>query len=308
MQQIIPHLWFDKEATEAAAFYVTVFPESKVTHTMLLRDTPSGDCDLLSFELWGQEFMAISAGPLFKFNPSVSFMVHYDPQFFGNGDDAIQEARQSLDKAWEQLSEGGKALMPLQEYPFSKHYGWVQDKYGVSWQLMLTAPGGFPRPTIVPSLMFTGDKAGTAEEAGQFYVSVFRDAQPGNVSRYPAGSEPDQEGTMMYSDFRLLDKWFAAMDSAYPHGFDFNESISFMIPCADQQEIDYYWEKLSADPASEQCGWLKDKYGLSWQVTSEWLEMTMREGTQEQIDRITKALMPMKKIDIEALKTAAGLK
>ncbi len=306
MQKIIPHLWFDKEATEAAAFYTSVFPESKVTHTTLLRDTPSGDCDLVSFELWGQEFMAISAGPLFQFNPSISFIVNFDPLLFGTTPDAMQTARVKLDMVWEQLSEGGKVLMELGEYPFSKHYGWLQDKYGVSWQLMLTDPEGEPRPPIIPSLMFTGSNCGKAEEAIRFYLSVFRNTQLGALHHYPAGMEPDQAGTVMFADFKLEDAWMAAMDSTHEHGFGFNEAISFMITCSDQQEIDYYWEQLSAVSEAEQCGWIKDKYGLSWQITSAEMETLMREGTQEQIDRITQAFLPMKKLDIAQIKAAAG--
>lgn len=302
MQKIIPHLWFDKEAKEAAAFYTSVFPESKVTHTTLLRDTPSGDCDLVSFELWNKEFMAISAGPLFSFNPSVSFIVNYDPLLFGSAPDAGKAALDALNKAWEQLSENGKVLMPVDAYPFSKRYGWIQDKYGVSWQLMLTDPAGEPRPAIIPSLLFTGDRCGKAGEAIDFYKSVFKHTQPGSIHYYPAGMEPDKEGTVMFGDVKLEDTWLAAMDSARQHGYSFNEAISFMVTCNDQAEIDHYWEQLSAVPESEQCGWLKDKYGLSWQITSAEMETTMREGTQEQVDRLTQAFLPMKKLDIARLR------
>jgi len=202
--------------------------------------------------------------------------------------------------------QGGKALMDIGSYPFSKRYGWLQDKFGVSWQLMLTNPEGDQRPSIVPSLMFTGNKAGQAEDALHFYRSVFKNAQLGNVHRYPAGMAPDKEGSVMYSDIKLEDTWFAAMDSTHPHGFDFNEATSFMVTCEDQTEIDYYWQQLSAVPEAEQCGWLKDKYGLSWQITSAEMETMMQQGTQDELDRITKAFMPMKKIDIAKIKAATG--
>lgn len=306
MQKIIPHLWFDSEAGEAAAFYTTVFPESKVTSTIKINNTPSGDCDLVGFELWNKQFMAISAGPLFKFNPSVSFMVHFDRLRFKASANQEKAALEALDAAWDKLSQGGKVLMPIDSYPFSKRYGWLQDKYGLSWQLMLTDPAGDQRPSIVPSLLFTGSKCGRAEEALGFYQSVFKNAQPGNVHHYPAGMEPDKEGSMMYGDVKLEDTWFAAMDSAREHGFDFNEAISFMVTCADQAEIDYYWEKLSAVPESEQCGWLKDKYGLSWQITSSEMETMMQQGSQDLIDRLTQAFLPMKKIDIAKMKAAVG--
>ena len=304
MQKIIPHLWFDKEAQEAAAFYTSVFPESKVASTIKIRNTPSGDCDIVNFELWNKQFMAISAGPLFKFNPSVSFIVNFDPLLFGKAADNSKVALDALNTAWNKLALDGKVLMPIDTYPFSKRYGWLQDKYGLSWQLMLTDPAGEQRPAIVSSLMFTGSKCGKAEEALNFYQSVFKNVQPGNIHHYPAGMEPDKEGTVMFGDVKLEDAWFAAMDSAREHGFDFNEAISFMVTCKDQVEIDYYWEKLSAVPESEQCGWLKDKYGLSWQITSAEMETMMQHGTQDEIDRITQAFLPMKKIDIARIKAA----
>src|SRR5687767_13824500 len=179
MQKITPHLWFDKEAKEAAKFYASIFPDSKVVSTTTLHNTPSGDSDIVSFELWGQKFMAISAGPFFKFNPSVSFIVNFDPLLFDRSSSPDKEAREKIDRVWEKLSEGGTVLMPLDKYPFSERYGWLQDKYGLSWQLMLTNPEGDPRPPIIPSLMFVGDKVGKAEEAINFYLSVFKDTKMG---------------------------------------------------------------------------------------------------------------------------------
>ncbi len=296
-KNITPHLWFDKEAKEAAEFYCTVFENSRVTSATTLPGTPSGDTDVVAFELRGMPFMAISAGPYFKLNPAISFIVNFDPS-------READAASSIDAAWNKLAEGGQILMPLQEYPFSKRYGWVQDRYGVSWQLILTNPEGDERPGIVPSLLFVGEKCGKAEEAINFYLSVFKDSKPGSVMKYPAGSEPDQEGTIMFADFKLLGTWLAAMDSAHKHDFDFNEAVSLMVLCADQAEIDYYWEKLSAVPESEQCGWLKDKYGVSWQIVPERMEEMLRTGTPDQVKRLTEAFMPMKKLDMAALDQA----
>lgn len=193
--------------------------------------------------------------------------------------------------------------MPLQEYPFSKWYGWIEDKFGVSWQLILTNPEGEPRPFVVPSFLFVGDVCGKAEEAGAFYQSVFKNSKQGLIARYPAGSEPDKEGTVMYMDFMLENGWFAAMDSAHKHEFGFNEAVSFIVRCDNQQEIDYYWEKLSADPKAEQCGWLKDKFGVSWQIVP--IEMDeMMKGAPEQIARVTAAFLKMKKFDLAELRKA----
>jgi predicted 3-demethylubiquinone-9 3-methyltransferase (glyoxalase superfamily) len=297
MQKITPHLWFDKEAREAAGFYTSLFPDSRITSTMTLPDTPSGDTDIISFELAGLSFMAISAGPLFKFNPSVSFFVNFDPSRDKN-------ARENLDKLWDSLSQGGMALMPLQQYPFSEHYGWVQDKYGLSWQLILSNPEGEERPFIVPSLLFVGDVAGHAGEAINHYLSIFKDSLLGSLQRYGAGQEPDQEGTVMYADFMLAGQWFAAMDSAQKHEFGFNEAISFIVNCETQAEIDYYWDRLSAVPEAEQCGWLKDRFGLSWQVAPTAMDEMMQSGTREQIARVTEAFLQMKKFDLAELQKA----
>ena len=297
MQKITPHLWFDQEAREAAEFYTSLFPGSKVTNITTLHDTPSGDSDIVSFELSGQSFMAISAGPLFKFNPSVSFFVNFDPS-------RDPDARNNLDTLWGRLSEGGTALMPLDTYPFSEHYGWVQDKYGLSWQLILTDPAGEERPFIVPSLMFVGDVAGRAEEAINHYLSVFRNSKLGTIVRYGPEQETDPEGTVMFADFMVEGQWFAAMDSAREHNFAFNEAISFLVDCDSQEEIDYYWERLSAVPEAEQCGWLKDKFGLSWQISPTALGEMLTKGTREQIDRVTQAFLPMKKLDVAELQKA----
>ena len=296
-QKIVPHLWFDKEAEEAADFYCSVFPNSRITSLSTLYNTPSGDTDVVSFELWGYQFQAISAGPLFRFNPSVSFMVNFDPS-------QDKEARQRIDKIWNDLMEGGQALMPLDKYPFSERYGWVQDKYGVSWQLIYTDPEGEERPLIIPSLLFVGDIYGKAEGASDFYVSLFKDARRGAIARYPAGMEPDKEGMIMFTDFKLEGQWFSAMDSAREHGFGFNEAISFMVYCDDQEEIDYYWEWLSAVPEAEQCGWLKDKYGLSWQIVPTAMDEMMQDPDSERVDRVTQAFLKMKKFDLAVLQRA----
>jgi predicted 3-demethylubiquinone-9 3-methyltransferase (glyoxalase superfamily) len=290
MPNITPHFWFDKEAKEAAEFYTSLLPDSRVTNIITLHDTPSGDCDLVSFVLANQPFMAISAGPLFKFNPSASFHVKL-------------KTKEEVDAIWEQLSFGGNVLMPLDAYPFSERYGWVEDKYGLSWQVIYAGNNDIQQ-TITPVLMFVGAVCGKTEEAVTFYTSVFQHAQTVFLTRYGKGEEPDKEGTVKYVAFTLEGMEFGAMDSAREHHFAFNEAISFLVPCETQAEIDYYWEKLSADPKAEQCGWLKDKFGLSWQIWPTAIGEMMKNGTREQIDRITQAFLPMKKFDLATLQKA----
>ncbi|HEX2030845.1 MAG TPA: VOC family protein [Actinomycetota bacterium] len=290
MQKITPHLWFDREAVEAAGFYASTFPESRVTNVTRIYDTPSGDTDIVSFELFGQPFMAISAGPLFKFTPAVSFLVSC----------ATEE---EVDGLWARLSEGGTALMPLDSYPFSERYGWTEDRYGLSWQVMLA--GEQQRgPRITPTLMFVGEVCGKAEEAIDHYTSVFPDSKVGPILRHGRDDQPDEEGTIKHASFALAGQPFAAMDSARDHDFGFNEAISFLVSCESQEEIDHYWDSLSAVPEAEQCGWLKDGYGLSWQVVPAAMDEMLRTGTKEQVARVTEAFLEMKKFDLAELRSA----
>jgi predicted 3-demethylubiquinone-9 3-methyltransferase (glyoxalase superfamily) len=296
MQKITPHLWFDKEAKEAANFYVSVFgKDSKINGVNTITGTPSGDCDIVNFTLWGYSLMAISAGPYFKFNPSISFLVNFDPS-------QDEKARERIDEMWKKLSEDGKILMPLDKYQWGERYGWVQDKYGLSWQLILTKPEGEERPLIIPSLLFVSDTCDKAEEATNFYFSVFKNAKRGVLHRYPAGMEPNKEGAIMFTDFTLENQWFTAMDgSSAMHNFAFNEAVSFIVHCETQEEIDSYWEKLSFVPEAEQCGWLKDKYGVSWQIVPNELGEMMKSGDKEKTARVTQAFLKMKKFDIKKL-------
>lgn len=287
MQKITPHLWFDREALEAAGFYISVFKDSIQNSTTKLHGTPSSRVDIVSIDLMGQEFTLISAGPFFKFNPSVSFLV------------ACRE-KSDVDMLWEKLSEGGSALMELGQYPFSERYGWVQDRYGLSWQIMFM--GGYDiKQNITATLMFTDKQWGKAEDAINFYASVFRDSEVRDILRYRKGEEPDRVRTIKHASFRLGGMEFAAMDSARVHDFAFNEAISFVVHCETQDEIDYYWERLSADPQAEQCGWLKDRYGVSWQIVPTILEQMLRDQDGEKVARVTEAFLKMKKFDIEAL-------
>jgi predicted 3-demethylubiquinone-9 3-methyltransferase (glyoxalase superfamily) len=297
MRKITPHLWFDKQAKEAAELYTSVIPNSKITSLKTLHGTPSGDCDIVSFELAGQPFMAISAGPYFRFNPSVSFQVKC-------------KTREEVDASFQKLS-GGRVLMPLGSYPFSERFGWLEDRYGLSWQVILTNEPEI-KQEITPVLMFVGTVCGKTEDATNFYAEVFRNspvAANGStstkvLSRYGKGEEPDREGTVRYSLFTLVGQEFAAMDSAREHKFSFNEAVSFLVPCDTQDEIDYFWGRLSADPKAEQCGWLKDRYGLSWQVAPAILNQMLGGTDQDRGARVTRAFLKMKKFDIEALRVA----
>lgn len=290
MSRITPHLWYDSQAVEAAEFYCAALPDSKIANVSTIYDTPSGDTDIVSFDLIGQPFMAISAGPLFKFTPAVSFSVAC-----GTPDE--------VDEIWAALSSGGKALMPLDSYPFSDRYGWTEDRFGLSWQVMHVTEGDF-KQRITPALLFVGDVCGKAEEAIELYTSLFPDSHVGDVNRYGEGEEPDGEGSVRHATFNLSGYRMAAMDSAIDHDFSFNEAISLIVNCEDQAEIDHYWNGLSAVSEAEQCGWLKDKFGISWQIVPTAMEKMMATGSKEQIARVTEAFLQMKKFDLAQLDRA----
>lgn len=290
MATISPHLWFDKEAQEAAEFYTSIFERSAIQSVATLHNTPSGSVDVVAVELAGQEFRFISAGPLFKFNPAVSFLV-------------ACETKEEVDKLWARLLAGGSSLMELGAYPFSERYGWTQDRYGLSWQVMFMG-GREIKQRITPTLMFVGKQCGRAEEAIHFYASVFPNSRVGHILRYEKDQQPNTEGNIKHAGFTLAGEEFAIMDSAHPHGFTFNEAISFMVLCDTQAEIDHYWEKLSADPQAEQCGWLKDKFGLSWQVVPTVMDEMLQDKDRNKLARVTQAFLKMKKFDIAKLEEA----
>jgi predicted 3-demethylubiquinone-9 3-methyltransferase (glyoxalase superfamily) len=292
VQTITPHLWFDKEAKEAAEFYTSIFKDSKVKNTATLHNTPSGTVNVLTIELLGQDFTLINAGPLFKFTPAVSFLV-------------ACRTKEEVDALWNELSQGGSALMELGEYPFSERYGWTQDRYGLSWQVMFMGNRAIEQ-RITPTLMFVGEQCGRAEEAINFYSSVFHDAKVDHILRYGKDDKPDKEGTIKHADVSFEGKNFAVMDSAGAHNFTFNEAISFMVHCDTQEQIDYFWSKLSAEPKAEACGWLKDKFGLSWQIIPTVMDEMLSDQDQSKLARVTEAFLKMKKFDIAKLEQAYG--
>lgn len=276
--QMYPCLWFDGKAKEAADFYCSVFQ-----HTKIMSENPM----VVTFESAGQKFMCLNGGPHFTINPSISFFV-------------VCTSEEEVDSTWTRLMEHGHALMELDKYPWSDKYGWLQDKYGVSWQLSFGKMEDVGQK-FTPSLMFTGKQAGKAEQAIEFYSAIFKPSSVVGISRYTA-EEPDVEGTVKHAQFHLQGNVFMVMDSSLQHAFGFNEGLSLVVPCETQKEIDYYWEKLSAVPEAEQCGWLQDQFGVSWQIVPAVLEKLMGDPSRTQ--RVVDAFMKMKKFDIETLLNA----
>ncbi len=296
VQKIIPFLWFDHQAEEASQFYTSIFKNSKIhTKTRYSAEAskyakrPQGSTMTVAFHIEGQEFIALNGGPVFEITPSISFFVHYDN---------IQE----IENLWKKLSDGGKVMMELDKYPFSEKYGWVQDKFGVSWQLILSKH----KQRIVPCLMFTGDQHKKAEEAIHFYISVFKSSNIVQLEHYQ-----ESQGTVdsvVHSKFILDGYELSAMDSHLPSSYSFNPAISLVVNCETQAEIDHFWEKLSegGDESAQQCGWLQDKYGVSWQIIPIGWEEMLRDADPDQLERIMHAMMQMKKFDLYVLEKAYG--
>jgi predicted 3-demethylubiquinone-9 3-methyltransferase (glyoxalase superfamily) len=295
-QKITPFLWFDDNAEKAINFYTSVFNESRIKTTTRYNEAsanaagrPKDSVMTVAFELYEQPFVAINGGPVFKFNPSISFFVNC-------------KTEKEVEELWNKLSGDGKVLMPLDKYPFSNKYGWLEDKFGVSWQIIVFR--GEVEQKIIPSLMFTRNVTGKAEEAISFYTSVFNDAKPGGFFRFEEEQKPDKDSSIAYADFTLEGQKFAAMDGGHMHDFSFNEAISFVVNCDNQKELDHFWDKLSeeGDPKAQMCGWLKDKYGVSWQIVPTTLPKLLSDDKKGQ--RVMEHVLRMKKLDIAKLEKA----
>ncbi len=295
-QKIIPHLWFDKEAEEATRFYTSLFENSKIGPVTRygkagfeIHGQPEGRVMTVDFELAGQKFIAINAGPVFSFTPAISFFV-------------VCESEKEVDKLWNAFSEGGNVLMELGRYDWSEKYGWVEDRYGLSWHVSL---GKFEDvgQKITPSLMFVSEE-GRAEKALNLYTSIFDDSEIVGILRYGPG-EDQPEGTVTHAQFKLNGEVFMAMDSSPEYAdFTFNEAVSLLVACDSQQEVDYFWEKFAGNGEEGPCGWLKDPFGVSWQISPKILHKMLLDPDQEKVARVTDAFMQMKKLDIKELKAA----
>ena len=280
-QRIIPAIWCDAADDEAARFYADVFREGSVV------EQAPGLAATVSIH--GFRLSLINGGDQYAPNPSISCILNFDPLLFGGED----QARAYLDELYERLSGGG-VLMELGEYPFSARYTWVRDRFGMTWQLMLTDPAGEPRPFILPSFMFGGTNHANAKEATEAWIALFDDAHRGALRRYEEGG-PMEAGTVMFTDFTLRGTWMAAMDSGAFHDFTFTPGVSMIISCRDQEEIDRYWTGLSAVPEAERCGWCVDRWGVSWQVVPDNIAELMADAaTREKI-------LHMGKIDLTRL-------
>lgn len=275
--RIIPCLWFESEAADAMQLYQSIFPDSEV------RSTPQS----VTGRLGGVPFLALNGRPeAIKPNPSISFMV-------------TCEAREEIDAIWAKLSDGGKTYMELGSYEWSDYYGWVADKYGFTWQLYLGNLADVHQQRILPTLMFCGKQQGNCEQALGFYEGLFADFKTDGIMRYPEG---EFKGQVVHAQFEIADFAMAAMDSGVTQDFTFNESISLSVMCADQAEIDHYWNGFTHGGAELPCGWCRDRYGVHWQVVPHHISWLLTDSPNAQ--KAFDAMLKMKKLIIEELENA----
>lgn len=302
-QRIVPQLWLGKDvdAEELVNFYAHVFPDTKLLSKFGLPESNvinnegritvefEDKCTTqVTFSIRGYVMAGLASSVNIEKNPSISFLVHFKP-----------DEETLLDDAYNKLMVDGEALMALDKYPFAPKYAWVKDKYGFTWQLFLMEDDVPGRDLVIPTLTFTGEVLGEAVEAMNFYSEVFRDSNTPEVYHYPEGMPPNETTHVMHGEVILENFIFSVQDSAIVHDFEFNESISFIVLCDNQEENDYYFNALTAQPEAEQCGWVKDKFGVSWNVEPRVLQTMLHDGTREQVEAVVKAFMPMKQL-IEA--------
>lgn len=275
---IYPSICCNNNAREIADFYCDVFPETKVSD-----ENPV----VVMLEMFGRKLMLLNGGDMFKPNPSISLMF-------------LTMSENEVEEIWNKLIAEGESMMPLDTYPFSPKYGWVQDKYGVSWQLYTARDENHIVQKIVPTLMFTGSQNGLATEAAQLYTSLFPNSAMRGIMYYDAASgEP--ETSVQHGEFFINNYLLMMMDSSLEHKFNFSEGLSLVIECNDQEEIDDYWNALTSNGGEEgRCGWLKDRFGISWQIAPSQLDEWMKKSP-----KVMDEVMKMKKPDINILRAAA---
>ncbi len=288
MQPIIPHLWYDTEAKEAVAFYVDLFG-GKIDWTYTITDTPSGDSDLIQFQLGDMTLAAISAGPYFKLNESMSLMVNVASKY-------------EVTRLYQALSEGGRILMPLGEYPFSPYYVWLEDRFGLSWQLSYAPDLDKPYQFDI-CLLFSQEQVGLAQPMLDYYKDKLPQASVGQLSYYGEGEAAVEAAKLNYAELLIAGQKMIVMDHGYGGEASFNEAFSLMVYVDSQDELNFYYDLLSAVPEAEMCGWVKDQFGISWQIVPRMLMEAYDTASPETIKAVNDAVLTMKRLDFATIQT-----
>lgn len=274
---IYPCLWFNNNAAEAAGYYCSVFEDSE-----LVKETPM----VSTFVLNGTKFMGLNGGPMHNVNSSISYFVYCGGE-------------KEINRLFKALSKNGRVIFPLDTYAWADKYAWVVDQFGVNWQL-----DGDPinnDQKIVPTLLFGNEKMTEVKNAVSHYTSIFKNSKILLEAPF-ADTANLPKGSLLFAQFKLNDFIFNAMSSPKKLDYDFSPGNSFIIECETQAEIYYYWEKLGLDRRYDKCGWLADKYGVSWQIIPTVLSELMEDP--ERGPRVVQEFLKMQKFDIETLKNA----
>jgi predicted 3-demethylubiquinone-9 3-methyltransferase (glyoxalase superfamily) len=279
-RKITPCLWYNSQAKEAAHLYCSAFANTKITSQSPI---------VTEITVSGQSITLLDGGPKYKPNASISFYHNCS---------SVAE----FDRAWHTLQKDGEVLIAPGKYPWSEKYGWVADKFGVTWQIGVSQSDR-KGDAIIPCLMFTGDQYGNADEAINHYTKIFDKSKVERVQRYSADELPEVPGKIKHAEIFINDQRFMMLESIQSHGIDFTEGISFTVYCETQQQIDYYWEKLTESGEESMCGWLKDRFGVSWQIIPTILGKLMTDPAKA--GKAAKAFMSMRKMNIEQIVQAS---
>tara|TARA_B110001454_G_scaffold16145_1_gene14524 strand:+ start:18898 stop:19782 length:885 start_codon:yes stop_codon:yes gene_type:complete len=290
MQKIYPCIWLNDRADEAAKFYVSLFEKSKIVFTSFygkagaeISGQKEGSVLTVDMEIEGMQIQLLNGGPHFKLNPSTSMYVWC-------------KTEKEIDKLWKRLSDQGAVLFELQKYPWAEKYGWCTDRFGLSWQVMI----GDGPAKIAPALLFTGKAFGKAEKAVNFYLSQFKNSKLEFMHKDPTTN------AVLHSVFKLDGVPFVLMEGPAKGKSDMtlNGAMSFAVNCKDQKEIDLYWESIKRKGSPENCGWIEDDFGVSWQIVPAVLSEMLKSPDTKKIESMMNAMFKMEKLEIEVLKTA----
>lgn len=279
-EKITPCFWYNNQAKEAAALYCSVFAQAKITAQSPI---------VTGIDVSGQSITLLDGGPKYKPNPSISFFY-------------VCEKEEEFDRIWNAFTKEGTVMMPAGKYPWSEKYGWVTDKFGISWQVSVGKLSDVGQK-VTPCMLFTGKQHGRADEAIAHYSSIFKNAKLDGILRYGPNEQPEQEGKVKHAQIAFLDYKFMVMESAAEHNFTFTEGVSLTIHCETQDEIDYYWSRLTESGEESMCGWLKDKFGVSWQIIPTMLDKIMSDPAKA--GKAAQAFMSMRKLNIEQIVQAS---
>ena len=288
-QKIFPFIWFESEAEEAATAYTRAFDDAKISRVSRYGEGgpgPKNSVMSVDFTLAGQEFGALNGGPYYKLTPAVSFFVSCG-------------TRDEIDRLWKEPGDRASILMPLDAYPFSERFGWLQDRFGVSWQLSL----GKRDQKIAPFVMFIGKHHGKAEEAINFYLSLFRGSRILSMQKYGTG-EGEPENSVKHAVFSLAGREFMVSENSFDHPFEITGAISFFVKCDSQREIDTLWNRIGEGGKPQQCGWIQDRYGVTWQIVPPILGEMLRDKDPKKAKNVMQAMLKMEKLDINTLQQA----